>query len=137
MQYKESSVTFTRPNLKQNAKFLLRNCFFNLGYKVLQQVIGIPMRSDPASFLEIYFSTIHCVKSIQIRSFFWSVFGHFSHSDYENKWIKKLKILIIGRAGCLSWLSGEIIPRSSLIRWAVSHFQLYAFLACIIIADLN
>ena len=31
-----------------------------------------------------YFSNIirelHCVKSVQIRSFFWSVFGHFSRS---------------------------------------------------------
>ena len=25
--------------------------------------------------------TIHCVKSAQIRIFFWSVFGHFSRSD--------------------------------------------------------
>ena len=23
---------------------------------------------------------LHCVKSVQIRSFFWSIFGHISHS---------------------------------------------------------
>ena len=32
---------------------------------------------SPIPFLK----NIHCVKSVQIRSFFWSVFGHFSHSD--------------------------------------------------------
>ena len=27
----------------------------------------------------------HCVKSVQIRSFFWSVFGQFSYSQYITK----------------------------------------------------
>ena len=26
----------------------------------------------------------HCVKSVQIQSFFWSVFGHFSRSEMKN-----------------------------------------------------
>ena len=32
----------------------------------------------------IIFSLLHCVKRVQIRSFFWSVFGHFSRSVSDN-----------------------------------------------------
>ena len=28
-----------------------------------------------------HFYRVHCVKKVQIRSFFWSVFGHFSRND--------------------------------------------------------
>ena len=46
-------------NLKQNVKLLLSNCFFKLENKVLQQVIGIPVGSDPTPFFfRICFSTI-------------------------------------------------------------------------------
>ena len=33
---------------------------------------------------------IHCIKSIQIRSFFWSAFGHFSRSDWIMLVIKQI-----------------------------------------------
>ena len=41
-QGKEYSVTFTEETLKQGLKFLQSSCFFKLGNKVFQQVIGIP-----------------------------------------------------------------------------------------------
>ena len=42
----------------------------------------------------IYFLGLHCMKIVQIRSFFWSVFGHFSHS------IKFVKTLLGTTTSC-------------------------------------
>ena len=36
----------------------------------------------------------HCMKSVQIRRFFWSVFGHFSHIEMIVK-VNKIVIIII------------------------------------------
>mgnify|MGYP001792462320 CR=1 FL=1 len=49
-------------------KFLLDNCFFTIGNKVLKQVIGIPMGGDPAPF--------------------WANLFLFY---YEHKWIKRMR----------------------------------------------
>ena len=35
-------------------------------------------------------SSIHRVKSVQIRSLFWSVFGHFLHGDRKDIFICKM-----------------------------------------------
>ena len=37
--------------------YLLSNCYFTVGPKIFFQIIGIPMGSDPASFLPPYAST--------------------------------------------------------------------------------
>ena len=44
------------------------NCFFTFGNKIFRQIIGLPMGSDPAPFME-------------------NLFLHY----YESKWIKNLK----------------------------------------------
>ena len=49
-------------------EFLLKNCFFNVGNKVLRQIIGLPMGGDPAPFWANLFL------------FF-----------FEHKWIKKMR----------------------------------------------
>ena len=49
-------------------KFLLENCFFTIGNKVLRQIIGIPMGGDPAPF--------------------WANLFLFY---FEHKWIKKMR----------------------------------------------
>ena len=36
-------------------KFLLENCFFTVGNKVLRQIVGIPMGGDPAPFFFFFF----------------------------------------------------------------------------------
>ena len=41
---------FTKSLLKEPIKFLLHNCFFSIRNITMIQVIGIPMRSDPAPF---------------------------------------------------------------------------------------
>ena len=63
-----NKVFFTKMSLKKSIKYLLNNCFFKFGDKVLRQVIGIPMGSDPAPFMA-------------------NLFLYF----YENKWILKTK----------------------------------------------
>ena len=42
--------------------------------------------------ISIFFTVVvffnHCVKSVQIRSFFWSVFGHFPHGElHATEWL--------------------------------------------------
>ena len=37
-------------SLKKAVKYLMNNCYFQLGNKVFRQIIGIPMGSDPAPF---------------------------------------------------------------------------------------
>ena len=36
--------------IKSCLEFLINNSFFQVGYKIFRQVIGIPMESDPAPF---------------------------------------------------------------------------------------
>ena len=40
-----------RDSVKKYITFLLANCFFTVGKHVFQQVIGIPMGTDPAPFM--------------------------------------------------------------------------------------
>ena len=49
-QDKGSSVTFRRMKLKRSVKFLSSNCFFKLGNKKFQLVIGSPMTLSHAPF---------------------------------------------------------------------------------------
>ena len=46
---------FTKSLLKEAIKFLLHNCFFSIGNITMIQVIGTPMGSDQAPFLQISF----------------------------------------------------------------------------------
>jgi len=41
---------FTKSTLKSTVKFLIENCFFEVGDLILRQKIGIPMGIDPAPF---------------------------------------------------------------------------------------
>lgn len=42
---------YSLTSLKQAVNYFLENCFFKNGSQIFQQVIGIPMSSDPALFL--------------------------------------------------------------------------------------
>ena len=44
-------VTFDKASLKLVINFLLDNCFFNFGNLSFQQITGIPIGSDPATFM--------------------------------------------------------------------------------------
>ena len=44
-------VTFYKASLKLVVNFLLDNCFFNFGNLSFQQITGIPIGSDPATFM--------------------------------------------------------------------------------------
>ena len=46
-----SKVYFTKESLKDAVAYLINNCYFTIGEKVLRQVIGIPMGLDPAPFI--------------------------------------------------------------------------------------
>ena len=46
---------FTKSLLKEALKFLLHDCFVSIGNIIMIQVIGIPMRSDPAPFFASLF----------------------------------------------------------------------------------
>ena len=61
-------LTFDKQQIKDAIKYLMDNCQFTLGDKVFQQIIGIPMGSDPAPFMA-------------------NLFLYY----YESRWIKKLK----------------------------------------------
>ena len=61
-------LTFDKKQIKDGIKYLMDNCQFTLGDKVFQQVIGIPMGSDPAPFMA-------------------NLFLYY----YESRWIKELK----------------------------------------------
>ena len=70
-----SGLRFDRIAVKDAIKYLMSNCFFTLGNKIFQQVIGIPMGSDPAPFMA-------------------NLFLYY----YENKWIKNLKKVNLQKA---------------------------------------
>ena len=70
-----SGLRFDRKAVKDAIKYLMSNCFFTLGNKIFQQVIGIPMGSDPAPFMA-------------------NLFLYY----YENKWIKNLKKVNLQKA---------------------------------------
>ena len=67
-EFDKKKFMFTKASLKKSVKYILNNCFFSFGNKIFQQVIGIPMGSDPAPFMANLFL------------FF-----------YENKWVLKTK----------------------------------------------
>ena len=47
---REHHFVFTKSLLKEAITFLLHNCFYSIGNIIMIQIIGIPMRSDPAPF---------------------------------------------------------------------------------------
>ena len=71
-QYKH---VFNKQAIKDAVKFLMFNCFFTIGNKIFQQIIGIPMGSDPAPF-------------------FANLFLYY----YENKWLRKVQRSDLRRA---------------------------------------
>ena len=66
---------FSKANIKLAIRYLMSNCFFTFGSQVFQQIIGIPMGSDPAPF-------------------FANLFLYY----YESKWLKKIQKTDIARA---------------------------------------
>ena len=62
------SLVFNKVSFKKAIKNVPDNCCFQFGSKVFQQVIGIPLVSDPASFMGNHFLFY-----------------------YEDKWIRKNK----------------------------------------------
>ena len=65
-----NKIVFDISSVKNAIKYLLDNTFFTVGNKLFQQVIGIPMGSDPAPFfanLFLYFYESKYVKSLMKR----------------------------------------------------------------------
>ena len=50
---KDNVICLNKQQLKNAVAYLLSNCYFTVGPKICQ-IIGIPMRSDPAPFLPTY-----------------------------------------------------------------------------------
>jgi len=65
---KVNKTCFTKQKVKDAVKYLLSHCFFTVGKNVFQQIIGIPMGSDPAPF-----------------------FANLFLYHYERKWLLELK----------------------------------------------
>ena len=51
---KDKVVCLNKQQIKDAVIYLLSNCYFTDGTKILCQIIGIPMRSDLAPFLPTY-----------------------------------------------------------------------------------
>ena len=68
-------LIFDKQKVKEAVKFVMMNCYFTIGDKIFQQIIGIPMGSDPAPF-------------------FANLFLYF----YESKWLRKLQRSDLRRA---------------------------------------
>ena len=64
----DNVTSFDKSSFKKAIKYILDNCFFKFGSKIFQQVIGIPMGSDPTPFMANLFLFY-----------------------YEDKWIRKTK----------------------------------------------
>ena len=67
-------------------KYLLENCYFELGSNIFRQVTGVPMGSDTALFFANLF-LFYC----------------------DSKWIKKVTRVILGKQGDLLLCSGSLI----------------------------
>ena len=61
-------TVYSKNSIKSALKYILDNCFFEVGNLIFQQKIGIPMGSDPAPF-----------------------FANLFLYNYESKWLHKLK----------------------------------------------
>ena len=61
-------LVFNKTSIKKAIEFLMNNCHFTIGNKIFQQIIGIPMGSDPAPF-------------------FANLFLYY----FENKWLRNLQ----------------------------------------------
>ena len=61
---------------------------------------------------------IHCVKSVQIQSYFWSVFGDFSRSDGYTSSSRTVGLLLH-----LQCLKGEL--KVSLFLWQLCYFNVF------------
>ena len=48
-------MVFGKLSIKAGVKYLMENCYFNLGNKIFRQIIGITMGSDPAPFFAKWF----------------------------------------------------------------------------------
>ena len=69
--------SYDKQKIKSAIKYLIQNCFFTVGQEVFQQIIGIPMGSDPAPF-----------------------FANLFLYTYESEWIKGLERSDPSRARC-------------------------------------
>ena len=52
---KDDVICLNKQQIKDAVADLLLNCYFTVGPKIFCQIIGIPMGSDPAPFLEFLF----------------------------------------------------------------------------------
>ena len=46
-----TGLRFTRAAIKDAIRYLMHNCYFTFGSNIFHQIVGIPMGSDPASFM--------------------------------------------------------------------------------------
>ena len=47
----KDEIPFDKRLVKDYISYLLDNCYFTVGKQILEQIIGIPMGSDPAPFM--------------------------------------------------------------------------------------
>ena len=62
------NFVFDKTRIKLAIRYLMSNCFFTFGSRVFQQIIGIPMGSDPAPFfanLFLYYYENRWIRDIQ------------------------------------------------------------------------
>ena len=52
---KDNVICLNKQQIKDAVAYLLFNCYFIVGTKIFCQIIGIPMGSDPAPFLPIFY----------------------------------------------------------------------------------
>ena len=67
-EHRNNQICFNKQKIKEAVTYLLSNCYFYVGSKILRQIIGTPMGSDPAPF-------------------FANLFLYY----YESKWINEIK----------------------------------------------
>ena len=42
---------YSKMTIKTILEFIIDNAYFQVGYKIFKQIIGVPMGSDPAPFI--------------------------------------------------------------------------------------
>ena len=69
------------------------------------------------------FEKAHCVKSVQIRSFFWSVFGHFLRSSFSSVELKlHLKNTSCVKLGLFRYkIIKEIVKINHTMQWKITE----------------
>ena len=91
-------------------KQILMHIIFCIRKKHVQQ--ACVFRSKKISYRKCEV-TLHCVKSVQIRNFFWSMF-FLVHSEYKKIWTRKTPYLDIFHAVSLIPMAKDLLGKSVL-----------------------